>query len=230
MNRVRRFPLESADDLTALGAALLAKEGMFAYIGCVVVDESSVIASDNLTDNIRQRLGVPADQVVRAVPEWPDYNANQVEMSSAIGALEAVDGVHVIQVAHIRYDKDNRGVERMGPDFTPGLSKKLRRDVHLVAKLDARLDRNSDDEAPEYIRELQVQPSALVVAKTRIGGLPVKVHPDTLVSEIALWLGSGELAPEDVPLAEDETPTDGLPVAGNPNGDVPYTSDESTKK
>lgn len=209
--RTMVLPVESLDDLTTMATALAAREGMFGYVGTVVVDESSVLANDNIMSNLRERLGVPKTKVVKAIPEWPDYNASKVETSNAIAQLESVPGINVIQVAHVRYDTNKAtGAVVSGPDFPKQLSQALRRDSHLVAHLVAKLDKASDQDAPEYIREVQVNPSALVIAKSRIGGLPVKIHPDTLVSEVALWLTSeGELAPEDVPLAEDELLTDG---------------------
>jgi hypothetical protein len=229
-DRAMRLEVKDLDDLIVMAQALRNREGMFAYVGCIVIDELSVLSSDNLARLHRLRLAVPADQAVQTVPEWPDYNANQNAVTRAVEALQSVPDLHVIQVAHIKYDKDDRGVERSGPDFPKGLSANLRRDVHMVARFDAKIDRQSDDADPQYLREIQVHPSARVVAKTRVGGLPVKAHPDTIISAVAAWLGSDEMAedlssPEPQILAQDETANDGITAADIEDDEPTYVAD-----
>ncbi len=214
-DRAMRLEVQTLDDLVVMAQALKARQGLFEYVGTIVIDEISVLSSDNLARLQRERLNVSADKAIQTPPEWPDYNANQNAVTRAVEALQSVPDLHVIQIAHIKYDKDDRGVERSGPDFPKGLSANLRRDVHLVAKFESKIDRQSDDSAPEFIREVQVHPSARVVAKTRVGGLPVKAHPDTIISAVAAWLGSDEMAedlsqPEPQILAQDEVANDGV--------------------
>ncbi len=76
-----------------------------------------------------------------------------------------------------------------------------------------------------YTRQVQSQPSMLVEAKSRIGGLPFKTDFASFVSIVADWIAGTQMEqdlinPEPNPeLVADEMPADGIPVADNTEED-----------
>jgi hypothetical protein len=71
-----------------------------------------------------------------------------------------------------------------------------------------------------YTRQVQSQPSALVEAKSRIGGLGYKVDSIEFVNTVSDWVLGARMEndlikPEVQDLVLDELPTDGVPVADN---------------
>ena len=71
-----------------------------------------------------------------------------------------------------------------------------------------------------YTRQVQSQPSALIEAKSRIGGLPYKVDSVEFVGIVSGWVLGNRMEqdlvkPESQELVPDELPSDGIPVADN---------------
>jgi hypothetical protein len=139
--------------------------------------------------------------------------------NDVVSDFNAVAGLHIIQVAHIRKDKDDLQIEVVGPSYMPKLSQLMRRDAHIVGLCQA--DQVEVDGEKVYKRLIQVQPTRRVIAKARISGLPVKIEHEELIMACA---GFVRREIEEVDEAElhiethdsasdtDELPTDELPT------------------
>lgn len=223
---VIRLPISEPDDLTTLAQAILGGIEPYRYIGTVIIDELNVLAADNLLTEVRNRLGIGPDRAVTSVPEWPDYNANQNTLASAVSALTNIDGLNFIAVSGNKAAKDNQGIEKHRPDISPTLLKILERDMHLVARMEAKMQKTANDAPAEYVRELQVNPTVRIEAKTRLSGLPIKVDDDTLIETIAQWLGDPTAMRTDLTGAERAEVSDDEPVGTETGAPVPESDDE----
>jgi hypothetical protein len=221
-----RVDISEPDDLTAMAQAILGGVEPWAYIGTIIIDELNVLAADNLVTVVRDRLGIPLDRALTSVPEWPDYNANQNIVSSAVTALTNIDGINVIAVSGNKATKDNQGIEKHRADISPGLSKILTRDMHLVARMEASMQKTAPEAPAAYVRTLQANPTVRIEAKTRLSGLPIKVNDDTLIDTIAQWLGDPAAMREDLTSSEQAEVPDDEPVGTETGAPVAESDDE----
>lgn len=186
---LRRIKFQAMSQIEALAQILEAGVGEFQNVGAVVIDEYSTLSDYDLDQvlAVRSRVDKTKDPDVAT---QPDFNANTQRMRRLTDALFRIPEMHLIFLAHIRYDKDNRGVTVASPSFMPKLSAKLRESMHLVGRMQGE-DMNNPDGTTRYIHQVQVHPTKLVIAKSRIGGLPVNVSDDTLVQAVAEWVHGG---------------------------------------
>jgi hypothetical protein len=219
MEHVTRLPLEDAGDLRAVAAALTKRSPGFETFSVIVVDELSSVAQDTLETYVREELGLRSDEVIPEI-EGKHYGPMGQMVSSDVRKLRRVPDLHVIFVAHSREKKDNRGVETKYPQFSPLLGTEIQKIMHVTSYISAEVILKKGK--PTYTRKIQSLPSGLITAKSRIPNMPYMItDPEEWVNRITDWT-QGELAEagvaaeepmEDMPLAEDVPPTDGLPVA-----------------
>lgn len=133
------------------------------------------------------------------------YAAPTQLMLSTLNAFRAVDDLHIILVAH----DQQRGKDPKvftAPSLPPKLMKGINEKVHVVGLVEAAIGRDG------YIRTLQVNPSKQVVAKTRIGNLPVKVDFKDVPKIIADWVGSSQMEQDLIAPEPDPDPVDDADV------------------
>ena len=134
--------------------------------------------------------------------EGKHYAAPTQAMLNIINTFKAVDGLHIVMVAH----DQQRGKEPKivtSPSLPPKLMKGINEKVHIVGLVEAAISKDG------YLRTVQVNPSKQVVAKTRIGGLPVKIDFKDLPRIVGDWVGSAQMeealtAPEPDPEPVDD--------------------------
>lgn len=193
-------------------------------VAVVVIDEGSSIAADILDVVLRERLGTKPDDIPDVVPEWSDYFPQKELFRKAVLAFHDVEGVHVIIVSHAKEKADHRKVKVMHPDFPDKLLGELMKVMHIVGYVTAETGMKAGEVT--YQRRIQIQPTALVSAKTRISGLPFKLELPAFVKGVAEWINNDEartadlLSDEEVEGGEvDALPTDGIPISdeGDPD-------------
>jgi energy-coupling factor transporter ATP-binding protein EcfA2 len=201
----------SISDMGAAADAIRRKAKGFDDFTVVVIDENSAVANDVLQQIVRERLGTPDDEIPEETPTWTDYYPAGQIVFRVLDAFHSIPGVHVLLSAHDQQKKDHRNVERTVPDYSPKLAEMVSRPLHVISHVTAEIKKVGSE--TRYVRSVQSQPSALVVAKSRIGGLGLKDDFDTYVKKIGDWVfGEAELVEESVELADDELPTDGVPI------------------
>lgn len=157
-----------------------AVNGRFRQYGVVVLDESSAMANQSLLTIVKARAAKDATKDPDT-PTQPDMNASTNRVYSSVAALYRAPW-HVLQIAHIRKDKDNLNIEVTAPGFMPALGGKLRQDALFVAFV--KCDEKETDTGTEYTRTIQVHPTRRIVAKSRIDGLDVTISPDTFIEAV----------------------------------------------
>jgi energy-coupling factor transporter ATP-binding protein EcfA2 len=218
MHNVVRIPFEEYGDLPTLAAALRDKKraDMLKGVNVIVVDELSSIANDVLDRVLRDRTGTKDDEIPDVVAEWSDYYPQKELIRKAVIQLHEVPNLHVILVAHAKEKIDHRKVKITKPDFPDKLLGELQKLMHLTAYCTAETSMRAGEVI--YTRQVQSQPSALIEAKSRIGGLAYKAEYPEFVAAVAGWVAGDHMAkdlvkPEVTDLVPDELPTDGIPVA-----------------
>jgi len=223
--RTKRYPVGSLEELAELGEMLRDREGMFEYVTTLVIDESSSIYQYDLNAVLRASLGTPEGDIPSRPPEWPEYFKAQNRYKALFDMIYNVPGLNVIHGAHVRYDKEKPGdTPVVTADFSPGIAKDLRKPLHLLGHMTAKLTSGTaSQDAPEYKRVIQVHPSTFVVAKTRIGGLPVKLSPEELIAEVVDWMGDEERRTVDLTTEVGSTVVEEHEVASDSDDAPAYT-------
>ena len=185
LSKVQRIEYKGLSQLDALVQAI--QEG---EIECdtVVIDELSSIATLDLDTVLKSRSAKDPNKDPN-IPTQPDYFANTERVRRAVAGILSLP-CNVVIVAHVREDKDERtGRVFTRPAFTPKTRQTIVQQCHLVGYLTANEIKSDDDES-EYKRRLQVQPTATITAKTRIGGLPTVIDSPNLDTIFADWQNS----------------------------------------
>lgn len=221
LENVTRIRFQSLADITVLAEAIRKQSKGFEGIKVVVIDEGSSIANEVLYDVVRDKNGVGKDDMLPDI-EGKDYGPMGQLYMAALNRLHAIEGLHILIVAHDAQRKDHRNVEITYPDFSPKLRKEVMKLMHVVGYVSSQI--KGAGAKTEYVREVQLQPTALIQAKARFS-TPLKLDfPDT-IEAIVDWVhgeqfSSDVAGPEpQVDAEEDELPTDGIPVADNPEDD-----------
>lgn len=223
MHNVVRIPFEDYGDIPTLAAALklpnAKRPDMLKGVKVIVLDELSSIANDVLDRVLRDRTGTKDDEIPDAVAEWSDYYPQKELIRKAVIQLHEVPDLHVVVVAHAKEKTDHRKVKVQKPDFPDKLLGELQKLMHITAYCTAENGMKAGEVI--YTRQVQSQPSMLVEAKSRIGGLPYKTDFITFVDVVTAWVAGTQMendlvSPEpEVELVADDLPADGIPVADN---------------
>lgn len=215
--KVQRIQYQGLSQLDAIVDAI--SEG---HLVCdtLVLDELSAMAVKDLDTVLKARSAKDASKDPN-VPTQPDFYANTERVRRTISRILTLP-CNVVLVSHVREDKDERtGRIMIRPAFTPKTRQTIIQQCHLVGHLTTNEIRVGDEET-EYVRKLQVQPTASVTAKTRIGGLPVVVDNPDFNTMFANWQhgieeeaisGEAEIVQEpDGPVSESENVDDEISI------------------
>lgn len=211
---VIRMPAESWADVSGIAGLIADKSKPLGDVTVVVLDEMSTLCEMLLDELYRADVGARPGMIPVDAVEGKLYKPMGDATFRVLSDLQRL-GVHVILVAHERFDKDHRGVTLTGPSYSPQNSKGIARLLTVSAHLTTEIVNKADKSGQAvYARIVQSHPSALVSAKSRIGQLPFKTDPEEWINHIWAYInGSSQPVDENRPLVEDDLPTDGVPVA-----------------
>lgn len=211
MEGVLRLQYEDFSDHALVVEAI--KKGEFGEIGAIVVDEFSTSTEGLLDALYRNDVSaapgeLPTEEVnAKLYKPLGDASRRAVEM------YQSLRGVHVILVAHETTYSDHRKVIVTRPGFTPKNYAGLAKIMHVIGHVTAEVQ--GDGKNTRYVRRVQAHPSRLIDAKTRIGGLPLIGETAEFVQGVYDWLHDEEtplLEHDAVEMAEDDLPTEGVPL------------------
>lgn len=178
-----------------LGAIRDDVEGFSDY-GVIVLDEISTMLKFDQRTVLKAHVSRNMKDVDADMLQWPQYNASTQRFSELLlNILTAVNkkGVHLIFVAHLRTDKNKYNLPVESPSLTASFAETFKESLHLVARLSATETKNASSDNTRYTWSLQVHPTTGVVAKSRIGGLPLNTTPENLLAVMTEWLkGKGD--------------------------------------
>lgn len=180
---VTRIRIKSYDDFHGIAEAFARNDKLFRDFDVIVLDEGTSIAERVVSEVALDKHG---DE---AIVEGKDYRPVELLYMKALNKLHDTEGLNVIIVAHDRTDKIGKGedaptITSMG--YTPQLGKKVAKLMHVVAYLDATIKGN--ERGPEYVRELQTQPTRRISAKSRVGDMPLRLTVPEFIERVVEWV------------------------------------------
>ena len=196
---IDRIPVKDPKDLMLIAESM--KSGKIKGYTVLLLDEVDSWFEVILHNYVREVTGTLPTEDLPEI-EGKHYAAPTQAMLNIINTFKAVDGLHIVMVAH----DQQRGKEPKivtSPSLPPKLMKGINEKVHIVGLVEAAISKDG------YLRTVQVNPSKQVVAKTRIGGLPVKIDFKDLPGIVGNWVGSAQMeealtAPEPDPEPVDD--------------------------
>lgn len=215
---MKHIPYTELGELTALASAIKSRKKGFGNIGVVIIDEVSTVADDVLDQIVREKNNVPVGDPLPPA-EWTEYKPMGDLIRQVIKAFIDIPDLHVILIAHSRTDKDNRGVAKTSASLSPKLRSVVSGLMHVVGYVSAEV--KDVKGKPTYVRTIQPLLSGLVEAKSRVGGLELKMDFFDFIQHIVSWVDGDNMA-QDLSVAEeqkvydDDIPTDGIPVSEEP--------------
>ena len=177
-----RIEVRDPKDLMTIADAMKRRRPEFKEHTVLLLDEVDSWFEVILHAYVREVTGTLPTEDLPEI-EGKHYAAPTQAMLNIINTFKATDGLHIIMVAH----DQQRGKEPKivtSPSLPPKLMKGINEKVHVVGLGEAAISKDG------YLRTIQVNPSRQVVAKTRIGGLPVKIDFKDMPKIVSDWVGS----------------------------------------
>lgn len=148
------------------------KAGALPHIETVVVDNLSELQKITLVELLKAKSaaqGMPIN-----VPSQPDYQQNTAILRKMVTEFRDLER-NVVFTAHVERDKDGLdGHIFLRPAVTPKLAETLEGIFDLMGFM--WLENNEGN----ITRKLQIMPSRLIKAKSRVGGLPPIIENPTM--------------------------------------------------
>jgi hypothetical protein len=214
LNDVVRVQYRQFSDLALIAEAIRTKDAGFDNIGAVVIDEFSTAADMLLDDLFREDVGAMKDEIPTEAVDARLYKPLGDACRKAVEMFQSIPGLHVILVAHERETVDHRKVKVTKPGFSPKNNDGIQKLMHVTAHVTNEIKGSGKNTT--YERLVQSHPSALVDAKSRIGGLPLQCDTGTFVQIVHDWLSDDNVGLEEyesVEIASDSLPEEGIPVS-----------------
>lgn len=185
-DRVQRMKYAGLSQFSMLVDAILQGAEGFGDFGTIVFDEFSTSGRRDM------HTIMDADSLGEFdTPEFKHYNAATRRLEkSAFKLMELRTTHNLIFLSHMKQDEDKITKIRVkSPSMMAKFSETLKENMHVVGLVEADVQGQKEDLS--YVRTIQVQPSKMVVAKTRIGGLGIKNSHKKFVDRIAEWKSEG---------------------------------------
>jgi hypothetical protein len=210
---VVRMNYQNFSDFAIIANAIAKGENGLDRVGAVIIDEFSTAADMLLDDLFREDIGALKDEIPTGALDPRLYKPLGDACRKAIEMFQNLPNVHVILIAHEREVVDHRKMKVTKPGFTPKNNDGLQKLMHVTAHVTNEI--KGIGKNTTYERQVQSHPSALVDAKSRIGGLPLMTSPEEFIAVVEDWLNndSAGVVAEAKELAPDNLPDEGVPVS-----------------
>lgn len=201
---MHRIPIADSTELPVLAAALKARKNpIMAEARVLILSEFDTWFEQILHRFVRDKHGIAETEELPEI-EGKDYNVPTQIALDIVNKFLAIPDLHILICVH-EQDRGKAPRTFMAPSLPPKLMRGINQKVHVVGRVEAIIKADNS-----YDRTVQINPSKTVMAKSRIGGLGVKVPFNDLPGIVANWLGDEEKfvadvsAPEPDPDVEDE--------------------------
>lgn len=187
----RLIPMEyqALAQYEALVEALKEGAGSFGDIGTVIFDEISTVSKRDMVSVAKATKLGEFDAA-----EFKHYNIATRRMERVLTKLLELRETHnLIFVSHMK-ERENKvtGVRKKEPSVMPAFAETLKESLHVVAFMSSDIKHDEKGGAPKFIYKMQVHPSKMTVAKTRIGGFDVIVSPDRFNERLTTWISRND--------------------------------------
>jgi hypothetical protein len=139
----------------------------------VMLDTMSNIASLDRDVVTKVKMKKKGEDFQWEDQQWPIYNENTLRVTTALLKL-MLSPVNVVMTAHM-VERENKSLGRIvtRPKFSPEIFAAISGQCSMIAYLTANKLDVDDGDTVAYRSQIQYHPTKSIVAKTRIGGLPV---------------------------------------------------------
>ena len=169
--KVEIIPISTLEDLHSLFTEVRA--GMFDAFDTLVIDNITELSKRTLDERLRSQTAKDPTKYDPYLPNQQDYKWNTEALRRIFIALRDLPK-NLVLVAHaVNITPEGSSVTYTKPDLTPKLSGTLTGMLDVVGYMTRTANRQGEK------RNLQVQPSYTITAKTRIGGLPPIIEDPT---------------------------------------------------
>lgn len=158
-------------------------------------NDYGVVIFDEFSTSAKQFLHIVLDRnnvdMLTQSPEFKHWGILSRNIEKTYWKLMELKETHnLILIAHERTKEQKATkLEFIAPSFMDSIESTVKENVHVVARMTAEVTNTSG--SPTYSRKMQVHPTRLVVAKSRVGGLDIQVTPSRFNERIADWLANG---------------------------------------
>ena len=196
----QRMLYKGLSQITDLVEAIQAGAGGFDVYDTLVFDEFSTSAKKFL--HVVLDANKLSDSLTKA-PEFKEWGIMSRHIEGTIWKLlELKDTHNIFFLAHERWKEDKATkAKSYAPSFMDSIEGPVKENCHVVARMEAEVTNMTG--APVYNRTLQVHPTRIVTAKSRVGELDIKVSPARLNERVVEWLASGGKLVESTGILED---------------------------
>jgi energy-coupling factor transporter ATP-binding protein EcfA2 len=183
VDRLLVLPFVGEDQLNSLAGAIAGNLEGFGAIGTVILDESSSMAQSYLDCVVEGLYKNEPLKHVEDKPDWDAFNIGGGKWRKTIQKFERIQGVSLIEVAHMRTD-NRRKIDFISPAFQPKAGNETRKEKRVIAYCDVR--DYGKPAVPTFV--IQTQKDDYILAKTRVmfngQPLPAVVLPEVLRAAI----------------------------------------------
>jgi hypothetical protein len=168
----------------------------------VVLDESSSWFLSMLYDSVREAEGLKESDPLPDVEGRHYQRPTQAFLSIITQFIKRPD-IHILMTAHEQERGKTEASQQVGPSLPPAFLRGLNAKMHMVFRVEGIMKLNG------YARQVQVQPSRKVSAKSRIRGIGPIIEFEELPGILYGWTTSDSFvadmqAPEEQILHDDE--------------------------
>lgn len=191
--RTNRMLYTGLSQFSTFVAAVTEELEGFDNYGTVVFDEFSTSAKKFL----HVVLDATNVNYLTGAPEYKHWGIMSRNLEATVWKLLELKETHnLIFVAHEKTKQDERTkLNLTGPSFMESVEATVKENVHVVSRMTADVENRTG--VPKYKRELQLHPTKMVVAKSRVGGLEILASPSKFNDRVVDWMNnSGELVDE----------------------------------
>jgi hypothetical protein len=169
--RVKPIKYAGISQLEFLADVFVEGGTQFDEFDTVLLDTMSNIASLDRDTVTKAKMQQKGDSFTWEDQQWPIYNQTTMRVTAALLKL-MLSPVNVVMTAHaIEREINGRQVTR--PKFSPEIFSSIAGQCSMIAYVTANEAGVDGDGTVKYKRKIQYHPTRNIVAKTRIGGLPV---------------------------------------------------------
>ncbi len=195
LRRVRVIPFESIDQLSVLANAVFWKGGSFNNVGAIIFDDADFMVADHLNVIWGKRVEANTSTLDPDKPERPDYLKVQKQFMEVLSDIYTkTPDVHLIMTAGTGEKKSDDGkvVLKTFPGFSPALAKEIKSLQGVVGYVKAKEVKNREDpDTATYERTIQVYPTSMIDAKSRLGIGTLRMPVNDFVHFLTEWVENG---------------------------------------
>lgn len=147
----------------------------------VVLDEASSWFLEMLYSSVREAEGLKPSDPLPDV-EGRHYQRPTQAFLSIISTLIKRPDIHILMTAHEQERGKTEATTQVGPSLPPAFLRGVNAKMHLVYRVEGIMKLDG------YARQVQVQPSRKVAAKSRIRGIGPMVDFESLPSILSDWV------------------------------------------